>query len=311
MARNSVVLIRQLLGNRNHPCAAGRSNLFVIESLSIYYDALDKVTDKRMSAVFFYTAPFCRATYQWITPIFDELREQFPHITMFKVIMEQNRPGPTVDVFGVHRNMNTGSTLDELGIQETPTFHCYLKLERVHEVAGISARHLKKRLENVYKENLGGFSLGWASPKPSAVKPVPHLLLELQHILINRLVVRDLMRHVVDLQPAIETHLVELELRPVEAARAVAMPGLQQPLLDVPLAPLLLQDAPADPRRHLVDHQDEEVDEPARAAAADGGALGGGAAGDFRQSNSAVGDLGPEQRLPAVAGDLPEKELPR
>ncbi|XP_034226064.1 uncharacterized protein LOC117635808 [Prunus dulcis] len=104
-----------------------------------------------MSAVFFYTAPFCRATYQWITPIFDELREQFPHITMFKVIMEQNRPGPTVDVFGVHRNMNTGSTLDELGIQETPTFHCYLKLERVHEVAGISARHLKKRLENVYK----------------------------------------------------------------------------------------------------------------------------------------------------------------
>ncbi|ONH95791.1 hypothetical protein PRUPE_7G090400 [Prunus persica] len=103
-----------------------------------------------MSAVFFYTAPFCRGTYQWITPIFDELREQFPHITMFKVIMEQNGPGPTVDVFGVHRNMNTGSTLDKLGIHETPTFHCYLKGERVHEVAGISARHLKKRLENVY-----------------------------------------------------------------------------------------------------------------------------------------------------------------
>lgn len=119
------------------------------------------------------------------------------------------------------------------------------------------------------------------------------------------------MRHVVDLQPAIETHLVELELRPVEAARALAMPGLQEPLLDVPLAPLLLQDAPADPRRHLVDHQDEEVDEPAWAAAAHGGALGGGAAGDFRQSNSAVGDLGPEERLPAVGGGLPEKELPR
>ncbi|BFG38392.1 hypothetical protein CerSpe_246660 [Prunus speciosa] len=106
MARISVVLIRQLLGNRNHPCAAGRSNLFVIESLSIYYDALDKVKDKRMSAVFFYTAPWCRATLKWITPIFDKLREQFPHITMFKVYMDQNGPGSTlVDVFGVHRNM--------------------------------------------------------------------------------------------------------------------------------------------------------------------------------------------------------------
>ncbi|BBH07541.1 hypothetical protein Prudu_019510 [Prunus dulcis] len=144
MARNSVVLIRQLLGNRNHPCAAGRSNLFVIGSLSIYYDALDKVKDKRMSAVFFYTAPFCRATYQWITPIFDELREQFPHITMFKVIMEQNpldQQWMCLEFIAICyalmlAHVNTGSTLDELGIQETPTFHCYLKGERVHEVAG-------------------------------------------------------------------------------------------------------------------------------------------------------------------------------
>ncbi|PQM35805.1 uncharacterized protein Pyn_33488 [Prunus yedoensis var. nudiflora] len=232
MARISVVLIRQLLGNRNHPVAAGflhhlhdkpiqnltsvpipnttsssphiidipsptelfqlmrqgrypsatllsdsdsvsnillsgRSNLFVIESLSIYYDALDKVK-----------------ALKWITPIFDELREQFPHITMFKVYMDQvktmqvmlcyfiyhnkiqivwaegqvwlikepNGPGSTlVDVFGVHRNMNiTGNTLDKLGIQETPTFQCYLKGERVYEVAGVFAKHLKKRLENVY-----------------------------------------------------------------------------------------------------------------------------------------------------------------
>ncbi|BFG38386.1 hypothetical protein CerSpe_246600 [Prunus speciosa] len=151
MARNSGVLIRQLLGNRNHPCAAGHSDLFVIESLSIYYDALDEVKDKRMSAVFFFTAPWCRATHKWITPIFDELREQFPRITMFKVYMDQNGPGSTLDVFGVHRNMNiAGSTLDKLGIQETPTFHCYLKGERVYEVAGVFAKHLKKRLENVY-----------------------------------------------------------------------------------------------------------------------------------------------------------------
>ncbi|KAL6273243.1 hypothetical protein ACE6H2_023935 [Prunus campanulata] len=153
MARISVVLIRQLLGNRNHPCAAGRSNLFVIESLSIYYDALDKVKDKRMSAVFFYTAPWCRATLKWITPIFDELREQFPHITMFKVYMDQvcNFNIVNLDQFFISLNL-TGNTLDKLGIQETPTFHCYLKGERVHEVAGASVRHLKKRLENVYKQ---------------------------------------------------------------------------------------------------------------------------------------------------------------
>ncbi|XP_008239186.1 PREDICTED: uncharacterized protein LOC103337799 isoform X2 [Prunus mume] len=230
MARNLGVLMRQLLGNRNNPCAAGLlhhlhqksiqnltsvrntrpsspqtidvrsaskpfshdsihtpnlqfqrqrrclssssfslsesesdsdsdsknllsrpSNLFVIETLSMHDEALEKVKNDSLSAVFYYTAPGCPATRKWITPIFDELCEQFRHITMYKVYMDKNGPKCPLDIFGIsHKRKAPESSLDKLEIHKTPTFHCYLKGERVDELAGASARHWKKRLENVY-----------------------------------------------------------------------------------------------------------------------------------------------------------------
>ncbi|XP_021804474.1 uncharacterized protein LOC110748822 isoform X2 [Prunus avium] len=159
--------LSSLVDADSHTLLSGPSNLYVIETLDMHYRLRQKVEDERLSVVFFYTAPGCQATLKWITPIFDELCKQFQHITMAKVYMDKNGPGSTLDVFGVHRNMNgtrfpmdifednhetndAGSTLDKLGIHETPTFHCYLKGKRVVELVGDSARHLKKRLENVY-----------------------------------------------------------------------------------------------------------------------------------------------------------------
>ncbi|PQM41918.1 uncharacterized protein Pyn_04277 [Prunus yedoensis var. nudiflora] len=226
MARNLGVLMRQLLGNRNNPCAAGLlhhlnqksiqnltsvrnttpsspqkidirsaskpfshysvhipnleflqqrrclsssssslsdsdsdsnnllsgpSNLFVIETLSMHYEAIEKVKNDSLSAVFYYTASRCPATRKWITPIFDELCEQFRHITMYKVYMDKNGPKYPSDIFEIsHKRKAPESSLDKLEIHKTPTFHCYLKGERVDELAGASARHWKKRLENVY-----------------------------------------------------------------------------------------------------------------------------------------------------------------
>ncbi|BFG32029.1 hypothetical protein CerSpe_183030 [Prunus speciosa] len=208
MARNSGVLIRQLLGNRNNPCAAGLlhhlhqkpiqnltsvpnttpssphtidirsaskpfsnfsihtpnlqflqqrrclsssslpesdsdskhllsgpSNLFVIQGMDVHQKAIDNVKARR-----------------WITPIFDELCEQFQHIKMYKVYMDKNGPKCPLAFFGdPHERNIAGSRLDRLGIYKTPTFHCYLKGESVDEVSGASIKHLKKRLENVYK----------------------------------------------------------------------------------------------------------------------------------------------------------------
>ncbi|CAL9030481.1 unnamed protein product [Prunus brigantina] len=128
---------------------SGPSNLFVIETLIMHYEALEKVKNDSLSAVFYYTAPGCRATCKWITPIFDELCEQFRHITMYKVYMDKNGPKCPLDIFGDKRKAPE-SSLDKLEIHKTPTFHCYLKGERVDELAGASARHWKKRLENVY-----------------------------------------------------------------------------------------------------------------------------------------------------------------
>ncbi|XP_021825747.1 uncharacterized protein LOC110766685 isoform X2 [Prunus avium] len=63
----------------------------------------------------------------------------------------KNDPKCPLDIFGIsYKRKAPESSLDKLETHKTPTFHCYLKGERVDELAGASARHLKKRLENVY-----------------------------------------------------------------------------------------------------------------------------------------------------------------
>ncbi|XP_021825748.1 uncharacterized protein LOC110766685 isoform X3 [Prunus avium] len=63
----------------------------------------------------------------------------------------RNDPKCPLDIFGIsYKRKAPESSLDKLETHKTPTFHCYLKGERVDELAGASARHLKKRLENVY-----------------------------------------------------------------------------------------------------------------------------------------------------------------
>ncbi|KAL6280654.1 hypothetical protein ACE6H2_017535 [Prunus campanulata] len=266
MARNSGVLIRQLLGNRNNPCAAGLlhhlhqkpiqnltsvpnttlssphtidirsaskpfsnysihtpnlqclqectnvmkkrclsssslsesdsdskhllsgpSNLFVIQCMAAHTEAVDNVKDARLSSVFYYTAPGCRATRKWITPILDELCEQFQHIKMYKVYMEQNGPKcPLAFVRDPHERVYDPFLLFYFYQKVTPMFHCYLKGERVDEVSGASIKHLKKRLENVYNpsgmkkrrrqgkkdENNGGFVAVLPSLVPETSFPV-------------------------------------------------------------------------------------------------------------------------------------------
>ncbi|KAH0975060.1 hypothetical protein GBA52_016959 [Prunus armeniaca] len=125
--------------------------------MAVHQDAVDNVEDARLSAVFYYTAPRCRASKfqllinefsfinqaicnkllsscaarKWVTPILDELCEQFQHIKMYMVYMDKNI---------------AGSSLDKLGIYKTPMFHCYLKGERVDEVSGASIKHLKEEM---------------------------------------------------------------------------------------------------------------------------------------------------------------------
>ncbi|XP_021804477.1 uncharacterized protein LOC110748822 isoform X5 [Prunus avium] len=143
--------LSSLVDADSHTLLSGPSNLYVIETLDMHYRLRQKVEDERLSVVFFYTAPGCQATLKWITPIFDELCKQFQHITMAKVYMDKNGTRFPMDIFeDNHETNDAGSTLDKLGIHETPTFHCYLKGKRVVELVGDSARHLKKRLENVY-----------------------------------------------------------------------------------------------------------------------------------------------------------------
>ncbi|PQM38113.1 uncharacterized protein Pyn_13751 [Prunus yedoensis var. nudiflora] len=62
--------------------------------------------------------------------------------------MDKNGPN-SLDISGdTYKRNIAGSRLDKLGIHKTPTFHCYLKGERVDEVSGASIKHLKISTSN-------------------------------------------------------------------------------------------------------------------------------------------------------------------
>lgn len=111
------------------------------------------------------------------------------------------------------------------------------------------------------------FSVRRASPKPSAVKLVPHLFLQSECLVVTIGLRRV---EAFDVKRVVRAH--GEYPRPVNVlaapARAVAARGFQQPLLRNLPVPPLPQHSPAQGRRHLVDCQYQEIRHAAGDAAA-------------------------------------------
>ncbi|XP_008225887.1 PREDICTED: thioredoxin O2, mitochondrial [Prunus mume] len=194
MARNSGVLARQLLGNRNNLCAAllnhhhklpsnsfqtlasisttpssshttpsnskpvsksvhhfsnphflqhrplsspsGPSKIVPIRSENEYCSAINVVQDKALPALFYFTAVWC-GPCRFISPVIGELSEQYPHVTTYKIDIDEE---------------GLANTLGKLNISSVPTFQFFQDGKKVAEIIGADVARLRDTFGKLYKQ---------------------------------------------------------------------------------------------------------------------------------------------------------------
>ncbi|XP_050143785.1 uncharacterized protein LOC126619437 isoform X3 [Malus sylvestris] len=123
-------------GDRD-PAPCPPPNVFFLNVAPEYDDALKQVEDESLSAVFYFTerrGP-SSVSYSSDDPILNYMCVFYPHITKFGVCFFKN---------------GGCCSLYRLGVYKTPTFHFFLKGEKVDELAKPSINSLLKTLANVY-----------------------------------------------------------------------------------------------------------------------------------------------------------------
>ncbi|CAL9016282.1 unnamed protein product [Prunus brigantina] len=199
MARNSGVLARQLLGNRNKLCAAllnhhhklpsnsfrtlasisttpssshttpsnskpfsksvhhfsnqhrplssssgtpisvyifWPSKIVPIRSENEYCSAINIVEDKALPALFYFTAVWC-GPCKFISPVIGELSEQYPHVTTYKIDIDEE---------------GLANTLGKLNISSVPTFQFFQDGKKVAEIIGADVARLRDTFGKLYKQ---------------------------------------------------------------------------------------------------------------------------------------------------------------
>ncbi|CAN6684059.1 unnamed protein product [Malus baccata var. baccata] len=130
-------VISQARGNFVSCVFSGFRNCFVLRKLVIFSHKLSDLYIKfhiegAVPALFYFSAVWCEPC-KFISPIIGELSEQYPHVTTYKVDIDEKC---------------LTNTLDELNISSVPTFQFFKDGKTVAEVVGANVAHLRNTLKN-------------------------------------------------------------------------------------------------------------------------------------------------------------------
>ncbi|XP_004293783.1 PREDICTED: thioredoxin O2, mitochondrial [Fragaria vesca subsp. vesca] len=117
---------------------AAPSNVITIKSEDELNSALSKAEGDSLPAMFYFTAVWC-GPCRFIAPVIGELSEKYPHVTTFKIDIDQE---------------GLGSALGKLNISSVPTFHFFQNGEKADEFVGADATRLKDTYAKLYKPDL-------------------------------------------------------------------------------------------------------------------------------------------------------------
>ncbi|XP_060974829.1 thioredoxin O2, mitochondrial isoform X2 [Cannabis sativa] len=166
MGRNPALLLRQLIANRSKLCCSAYrlpylpsnspqfSNSIATSSSPITFTSfplsktshfsslpsppcrfLSTSSDESVPAIFYFTAVWC-GPCRLISPIIGQLSEQYPHVTTYKIDIDEK---------------DLGKTLSELNITSVPTFQFFQNGKKAAEVIGADAQLLKSTMEKLYE----------------------------------------------------------------------------------------------------------------------------------------------------------------
>ncbi|KAA8544735.1 hypothetical protein F0562_019561 [Nyssa sinensis] len=115
--------------------SSGPSNIVVIGSEEEFNSSLRKAQDESLPAIFYFTAAWC-GPCRLLSPIIGQLSEKYPHVTTYKIDIDQE---------------GLGSTLSKLNIHSVPTLHLFQNGKKVSEVIGADVQRLKDDMEKLYQ----------------------------------------------------------------------------------------------------------------------------------------------------------------
>ncbi|KAK7858504.1 thioredoxin O2, mitochondrial isoform X1 [Quercus suber] len=114
---------------------SGPSNIVLINSENDFNSSLSKAQDDSVPAIFYFTAVWC-GPCRFIGPIIGELSEKYPHVTTYKIDIDQE---------------GLQSILSKLNITSVPTLHFFQNGKKAAEVIGADVARLTNTMEKLYK----------------------------------------------------------------------------------------------------------------------------------------------------------------
>ncbi|XP_030943032.1 thioredoxin O2, mitochondrial-like isoform X4 [Quercus lobata] len=122
--------------------SSGPSNIVLVNSENDFNSSLSKAQDDSVPAIFYFTAVWC-GPCRFIGPIIGELSEKYPHVTTYKIDIDQE---------------GLQSILSKLNITSVPTLHFYQNGKKAAEVIGADVARLTNTIEKLYKFSLSSTS---------------------------------------------------------------------------------------------------------------------------------------------------------
>ncbi|KAJ9183263.1 hypothetical protein P3X46_007142 [Hevea brasiliensis] len=112
----------------------GSSNIILIKSEEEFNGSMKNIQEKSLPAIFYFTAAWC-GPCKFISPILAELSEKYPHVTTYKIDIDQD---------------GLGSLLSRLYITAVPTLHFFENGKNAAEIVGADVGRLKDTMEELY-----------------------------------------------------------------------------------------------------------------------------------------------------------------
>ncbi|KAL6351140.1 hypothetical protein AAG906_031726 [Vitis piasezkii] len=119
------------------PLTLSQSKIALIKSEEEFNTSLSKVQDESLPAIFYFTAVWC-GPCRFIAPIIAELSEKYPHVTTYKIDIDQD---------------GLENTLRRLNIASVPTLHFFQNGKKAAEIIGADVARLKDTMDKLYKKD--------------------------------------------------------------------------------------------------------------------------------------------------------------
>ncbi|KAK7359600.1 hypothetical protein VNO77_01561 [Canavalia gladiata] len=118
-------------------CSAPPSDVVLVNSEEEFNNILTKVQDNSLHAIFYFTAVWC-GPCRFISPIVGELSKKYPHVTTYKIDIDQEA---------------IQGTLGKLQITSVPTLHFFQNGKKADELIGADVARLNYITEKLFKKD--------------------------------------------------------------------------------------------------------------------------------------------------------------